>query len=374
VHHTDGTNNYSCAQVPALLRGIQRYHMVSNGWNDIGYNFLVDRCGGVWEGRAGGITRAVIGAHTMGFNTSTTGIALIGNHTSVRPSARARASLLHLISWRLDVAHARPDAKMTLTARSGDKFPVGSRVTVRAVSGHRDLFPTSCPGAVAYRDLTSLARAAWRSGGAKVANITRTYTIADPLESTLGSVHVRAVASFADMYMTVRLERISTGQRLYSSGARGAVITKTWTPPPGLRIPSWDVRVVVNGARRNGQRARAASMPLQIVAPDPGFVVTTPPESSVTVGGDPSDDHVHLSYTLAREYRLGAWLVDPATGAQVAELRKAAYVGTPTKPTELVLSIPAKVAAGAYDLAVGLPNDPAAGRSMRHYPLTINRE
>jgi hypothetical protein len=376
VHHTDGTNHYSCSQVPALLRGIQRYHMVSNGWNDIGYNFLVDRCGGVWEGREGGITRAVIGAHTAGFNTSTTGIALIGTHTSLRPSSRARRSLQRLIAWRLDVAHVKPSAKMVLTARTSDKFHVGSRVVVRAVSGHRDLFPTSCPGAMAYRDLNSIARAAWLQGGAKVANVTRGYTLAhpdDPLDPTLGSVTVRGTGSSRAMYLTLRLTRISTGEVLRSVALTGAVISTRWTPAAGEAIPSWDVRIDVNGALPSGQRARHAAFWLQPVASDPGFVVTTPPAASVTPGGEPADDQVHLAYTLAHEYRLGAWLYDPTTGAQVAELLAPSYVGTPQTPTSLDLSIPDSVAAGSYELRVGLPADPAAGRSIRRYALTVSR-
>jgi hypothetical protein len=376
VHHTDGTNLDSCAQVPALLRGIQRYHMASNGWNDIGYNYLVDRGGGVWEGREGGVTRPVIGAHTAGFNTSTVGIALIGTHTSLRPSAAARLALQRLVGWRLDVAHVKPTAKMVLTARSSDKFPVGSRVVVRALSGHRDLFPTSCPGSVAYRDLDSIAAAAWRSGGAKVANITRGFMRQhpdDPLDPSVATVTVRAIASSPDMYLTVRLVRVSSGEVLHSAAVTGAMIATTWNAPADLHVPSWDLRLDVNGALPSGQRARGASILLQPVASDPGFVVTTPPSSSVTIGGDPADDQVHLAYTLAQEYRLGAWLYDPTTGEQLAELLTPDYVGTPATPTPLDLDLPADVAAGTYELRIGLPADPAPGRSLRRFPLTVQR-
>ena len=79
VHHTAGTNRYTPAQAAAIVRGIEVYHVKGNGWNDIGYNFLVDRFGTVYEGRGGGMTRNVIGAHALGFNTGTVGVALIGN-------------------------------------------------------------------------------------------------------------------------------------------------------------------------------------------------------------------------------------------------------------------------------------------------------
>src|SRR5438067_2629809 len=79
VHHTASSNNYGPGDVPAILRSIQSFHMDSNGWNDIGYNFLVDKFGGLWEGRGGGIDRPVVGAHVLGFNSGSTGVALMGD-------------------------------------------------------------------------------------------------------------------------------------------------------------------------------------------------------------------------------------------------------------------------------------------------------
>jgi hypothetical protein len=375
IHHTDGTNTYSCAQVPAILRGIQRYHQVSRGWNDIGYNVLVDRCGVVWEGRAGGLEAAVIGAHAAGFNTGTSGIALIGTHSAFRPTARARLALQRVVAWRLDVANVRPDSKMVLTAGSGDKFPAGSVVRVRAVSGHRDLFPTSCPGAIAYRELDALARTAWRLGGAKVANVTTSFRLRRPgdlLDASVASVSARAVAPYRDEYVAFRFERISTGEVLHVSGGRGLVRQATWRVPAGVSVPAWDVRVVVNGARFNGQRARAAQRPLLAVGDDPGLAITTPPAAQVTPNGDGVDDDLVLAYTLQLDYRLQATLHDPATGVQVAELLAPTYVGpTGATPRELRLAIPATIAAGTYELRLALPADQAVGRSVRRIPVTV---
>lgn len=88
VHHTASGNNYACKDAPAVLRSLYRYHVVSSGWRDIGYNFAVDKCGTVYEGRAGGVAKAVLGAHTMGFNTDSMGVAVIGTFASTAPPRR----------------------------------------------------------------------------------------------------------------------------------------------------------------------------------------------------------------------------------------------------------------------------------------------
>ncbi|WP_374209166.1 N-acetylmuramoyl-L-alanine amidase [Kitasatospora sp. A2-31] len=65
VHHTATATDYSCSDAPQMIRAIYQYHVQSNGWRDIGYNFLVDRCGTIYEGRAGGVDQPVFGAHTL---------------------------------------------------------------------------------------------------------------------------------------------------------------------------------------------------------------------------------------------------------------------------------------------------------------------
>ncbi len=67
------------SQVPGILRSIYAYHTRSRGWSDIGYNFLVDRFGRIWEGRYGGVDRPVVGAHTLGYNDNAFAMSAIGN-------------------------------------------------------------------------------------------------------------------------------------------------------------------------------------------------------------------------------------------------------------------------------------------------------
>ena len=157
VHHTAGTNSYSASESASIVRGIERYHVLANGWNDIGYNFLVDRYGQVFEGRGGGITRNVVGAHAEGFNTGSTGVAVIGNYESQRIPTAARAALVKLLAWRLDAAHVDPLGKLTWSSGGNPQYPAGTKVSLRAVSGHRDTGPTSCPGGTLYAQLPGIA-------------------------------------------------------------------------------------------------------------------------------------------------------------------------------------------------------------------------
>ena len=59
VHHTENPNGYSAAEVPAMLYAIYLYHRYVRGWKDIGYNFMIDAFGRIWEARAGGVDQAV---------------------------------------------------------------------------------------------------------------------------------------------------------------------------------------------------------------------------------------------------------------------------------------------------------------------------
>ena len=157
VHHTAGTNAYTPAESAAIVRGIEVYHVKGNGWNDIGYNFLVDRYGTVYEGRGGGMTRNVIGAHALGFNNGTVGVALIGNFQSAPPPPAMQAALVSLLAWRLDVAHLDPLSTVAYTSGGNSKFHAGKVVLLHAISGHRDTGPSECPGNDAWALLPSIA-------------------------------------------------------------------------------------------------------------------------------------------------------------------------------------------------------------------------
>lgn len=89
--------------------------MKSNGWRDIGYNFAVDKCGNIYEGRAGGVTKAVMGAHTLGFNTNSMGIAVLGTFSKSNPPAAAVTAIAKLTAWKLGLFGANPAAGRSLS-------------------------------------------------------------------------------------------------------------------------------------------------------------------------------------------------------------------------------------------------------------------
>ncbi|MEI7032493.1 N-acetylmuramoyl-L-alanine amidase [Streptomyces pratensis] len=153
VHHSATGNNYTCKQAPAMLRSIYRYHVKSNGWRDIGYNFAVDKCGNIYEGRAGGVKRAVLGAHTLGFNSNSMGIAVLGTYSSSNPPTAAVNAVAKLTAWKLGLFGANPKGKVTLVSGGSNKHKKGKKVKLNVISGHRDGFATECPGSRLYKKL-----------------------------------------------------------------------------------------------------------------------------------------------------------------------------------------------------------------------------
>jgi hypothetical protein len=158
IHHTVSLNDYQPADVPSIILGICRFHRNSNGWNDIGYNFLVDKFGTLWEGRAGGIDQPVVGAQAQGFNSQSTGIANIGTFDDVPASDSAMSSMAQLIRWKLPLTGAPTSGLVQLTSAGGsdNRYPSGTSVTLDRVSGHRDVDATDCPGGDLYSQLPTL--------------------------------------------------------------------------------------------------------------------------------------------------------------------------------------------------------------------------
>lgn len=146
VHHSVSPNGYSPSQVPSVLRGIQAYHMDGRGWDDIGYNFVVDRYGGIWEGRGGGAERPVVGAHASGFNSGSVGVMMLGDFSGAQPTSAAVHAAGTVTGWKLALHDSDPAGRVSFTSAGSPKYAAGTTVDLPRVVGHRDVGLTSCPG------------------------------------------------------------------------------------------------------------------------------------------------------------------------------------------------------------------------------------
>lgn len=144
VHHT-ATGN-TATDWPAVVRSIWEYHIFTNGWSDIGYNYLIDPNGLIYEGRGGGDN--VLGAHFSCQNSGTMGVSMLGTFTTVMPSQVAQNSLREILSWKADQRAINP---------LGNTFHNGMQSPLANISGHRDgnglaksCTTTECPGDSLY--------------------------------------------------------------------------------------------------------------------------------------------------------------------------------------------------------------------------------
>ena len=302
VHHTAGSNSYTAADSAAIVRGIQRYHVLSNGWNDIGYNFLVDKYGQVFEGRGGGIDRNVVGAHAGGFNTGSTGVAVLGTYSSAPASAPALATLEQLLAWRLDVAHADPLSTVTAVSGGNARYPAGTAVSLRAVSGHRDTGPTTCPGNGLYGQLSSLASTAAARGLPK---------LFDPVVfGGLGGPARFSARLSQPLAWSVSV--VDSGGNLVAGGT-GSGDAVDWT---------WDARAHPAGVFTYTISAGPDVTPAtgQVPGPPPlalsGFAARP---AVVTPNGDGAADATRISFALSVSASVTVVLLDPA-GAVVRTL------------------------------------------------------
>ncbi|MET8098618.1 peptidoglycan recognition protein [Streptomyces sp. NPDC005236] len=167
IHHTDSPNGYDCADVPRIIRDVYAGQTGAKRWDDIGYNFLVDRCGTIYEGRAGGIGRPVTGAHTQGFNHRTAGIAAIGTFTAGSPVPKAMTdAIARLVAWKLGLSGVDPRGTVRLvSSNSLSRYAEGTAAVLSTVSGHDAAFMTRCPGAALSARLPEIRELAARIQG-----------------------------------------------------------------------------------------------------------------------------------------------------------------------------------------------------------------
>lgn len=153
IHHTNQPNDYDCSDVPRLLRALEEDH-VRRGWDDLGYNFIVDRCGTIYEGRAGGLDGSVEGAHTKGFNAHSLGVAALGDFDEDRRVPGAMVdSIAALAAWKLRPGISPRGRTRMVSSSDASRFDKGHRARLHVISGHRDAYTTNCPGKALYAKL-----------------------------------------------------------------------------------------------------------------------------------------------------------------------------------------------------------------------------
>ncbi|MDR2703068.1 MAG: N-acetylmuramoyl-L-alanine amidase [Cellulomonadaceae bacterium] len=164
VHHTAGRNDYTKAEAPALVRAIYTYHAKSNGWGDIGYNFVVDKFGNIYEGRAGGIDKSSRGAHSVPTNELAFGVSFLGCYGDNSECPKSKYGVgevtdemmnaaASVIAWKFAIHQVPVNSTFKTKGNKATNKPVKE---VAAIHGHRDADYTTCPGNKLYALLPKL--------------------------------------------------------------------------------------------------------------------------------------------------------------------------------------------------------------------------
>ena len=310
VHHTVNGNTYSRAQAPALVRGIYYYHTRVNGWRDIGYNFLIDRFGTIYEGRYGGVAKAVIGAQVLGFNSMSTGVSLIGTFDTVAPSKAALSSLEHLLAWKLDLSHLDPQGTALALCQTSQKYRAGQWVSLPVISGHRQVNYTDCPGTVLFGMLPAIRAAVAGIGDPKIYSPTATPAAFSPNgDGTRDTARLHAALSSSDAW-TVAVSDASGAVVARFSGS-GAAASAVWNgrDAAGKRVPDGTYVASFSASDANGTaRPAKIAVRLDTVSPQVTSLTASPPV--ISPNGDRFADSVDLAFGLSETSGVGLTVLD----------------------------------------------------------------
>jgi N-acetylmuramoyl-L-alanine amidase-like protein len=374
VHHTAGTNGYSAAEVPKILRAVYAYHVKGNGWSDVGYNFLVDRFGRLWEGRYGGITKAVIGAHTGGFNIDSFAVSALGNYDKVAPEAPMVDAIARLMAWKLGASFRDPNGTNVLTSEGGgtSRYSAGAKVTFNNISGHRDAGRTSCPGSNLYAQLANIrALTASYMGTAmyspKLSSATAVY-------GTGSTVTVSARVNTDQQW---RLEvrdacRTTVVRTIVGTASPSLPVSALWdlrddtgtTVRPGAyslslvgsdaggSTPTWVGTVTVNPARTVPPAVTAASPPgrTSFVPVDPIRLLDTTVDGGLPLGPGQRVDLRVPGAGRVPETGVAAVALNVSAGCATAATPVTVWATGSKKPSSAALNVPAGGGASAMTI------------------------
>ena len=344
ISRTGTSDAYRPEQAASIVRALYLYHTRGNGWDDIGANFLVDRFGRVYEGRAGGITRNVVGQHTPGFDVGTVGVAIIGSYRGAAPAASVRGALERLLAWRLDLAHLRGDEQARLTSSGNDLHAAGKAVDVPVIAPRSGLDGARSPGPNVVAILPALRERVARRQGLQILD-----PVLDPPTLTR--------ATGGDFVPTRIRARLSS-----ASAWRAAVVTEAGVVLGELRGEGTTVEFVWPGPAVTAPTPPAASLrwvieagsarPVNGLFDGSGSTIAPPPDgngpggpagdamrdlrvdpAAFTPNGDGQDEVATVSWQLVRQSVVRVTIIDLA-GAEVAVLDP----GTAREPGPFSLS------------------------------------
>ena len=307
VHHTAGSSTYTPADSPALVRAVYAYHTRSLGWSDIGYNFLVDRFGTVYEGRFGGVSRGVVGAHVLGFNTGSAGISVMGTYTDAAPPAEAVAALERLLAWKLGVAGLSPSGTATLTCGATEKYRQGAAVTFPVIAGHRQANYTECPGEAFYKLLPAVrANVAKRIGAALTASLAPGAALVSPNgDGVLDTVEFSvALSAAADWRLVVR---DADGRAVESWSGQSDAASITWDGASGGKRLA-DGAYTVELSAGADEASAAATVTLDTTAPRLAGASAAP--LTFSPNGDGQAETTKVTYSPAETCSVRVGILD----------------------------------------------------------------
>lgn len=357
IHHTATSNAYgSVDEAKAALRSIYAYHVRSRGWCDIGYNFLVDKWGNVYEGRHGGVDQPVIGVHAGGFNTGTVGISMLGDYSAVTPPAATVEAVSRVVAWRLEANHRDPTEVMSYYTRGGEnsKVPAGATVALHRVFPHRDVAYTACPGQSGYEKLTGIRSRARELIGAALFDPSISASSV-PRGSEL-VVRARTAGSY-DWRLEVRDQR--TGATIW---ARSGM-----TPDGSIEVawPTTNAEGAVVGAgpylatltatdRASGGQALPFSAAFEVAGSE-----NPPAVASVSLGADL--EFVPIEPTRLLDTRNGSVSLGPQSRRDVVV---AGIAGIPADARAVALNVTATHASSATHIKAWPAGRPVPGTSV----------
>jgi hypothetical protein len=248
------------------------------------------------------MTRAVIGAHSEGFNTGSVGVAVIGDYSSTSITPAARAALVSLLAWRLDLEHVDPLSSIVRVSSGNPRYAAGKAVTLREISAHRDVYPTSCPGQSLYSQLPSIREAVAQTGLPKLYSPAVVGTLGGPIRFT---ARLSGQTAWA---LTVRDQNKAV---VASGGGIGTSVDWTWDSagtPPGAY--TW--AITAPQLRPATGTIGTAPVPLALQQLKVAPVVVTP-------NGDGRGDEAKVSYRISAPALVTATVLD-SLGDTVATL------------------------------------------------------